>query len=423
MSDPVIPDTGQAPLDYFDNVEKQLLQFTEQVKEYHEKHIKWYHNEVLILKKMNGNTRLSSIKRQMENFANTILNECEKLLISGKEHDTVVEALVYSARNKEKALESSISGKEKEIVSLKQELLHLKAAKFDQLVSSQSKQHVIKTSPKADSVPSYAQVTSSSANSPPAKTNHVVIIGPVDDLEVTNSENVYKLFTSKIDHKVLKDNKISIRSKKLTTKNRVVLTCGSSEQCKALCDSLATVESIKASIPKKKLPKVQILGVQETIPKKEIFETIVAQNGLEEYSKSKFQVKFEKNDRLGTKFVVAEVEPKLFKKLMELKKICIGYTSCPVKCCVRVIRCYKCNRFGHCQKDCRNSEMCASCAGAHDTKNCKTPGVKCANCSWVNEKRKQRNQAPIPEVHRADCHDCPQYIRMLRIVENQFDFG
>ena len=140
-------------------------------------------------------------------------------------------------------------------------------------------------------------------------------------------------------------------------------------------------------------------------------------------SESIFTVKFEKIDRMGTKFAVAEVDSKLFRKLMELKKVCIGYSSCPVKSRIRVVRCFKCNRFGHCQRDCRNDTTCASCSGPHDTKNCHESGLNCSNCTWVNEKRKGRKQEPIDSNHRADHHECPQYIRMLRIVESQYDFG
>src|SRR5699024_4458044 len=72
---------------------------------------------------------------------------------------------------------------------------------------------------------------------------------------------------------------------------------------------------------------------------------------------------FEKPDRIGTKFVVAETDPKLFKKLIELRKVCVGKSLCPVKDRVRVVRCYKCNRFGHIQKECKDGETCTSCAG------------------------------------------------------------
>ena len=176
-------------------------------------------------------------------------------------------------------------------------------------------------------------------------------------------------------------------------------------------------------MPKKKSPQIQILGVDMDLPKSEVFEMIIAQNDLEDFADCKFEVKFEKPDRIGTKFVVVETDPQLFKKLIELRKVCVGKSLCPVKDRVRVVRCYKCNRFGHVQKECKDGETCTSCAGPHSSKDCKETVVKCSNCNWVNDKRKQRRQEPIDSKHRADDPTCPQYIRIRRIVESQYDFG
>ena len=35
--------------------------------------------------------------------------------------------------------------------------------------------------------------------------------------------------------------------------------------------------------------------------------------------------------------------------------------------CARVIRCYKCQRFGHLPKFCNNQRRCELCAGLHDS--------------------------------------------------------
>ena len=45
-----------------------------------------------------------------------------------------------------------------------------------------------------------------------------------------------------------------------------------------------------------------------------------------------------------------------------------------------VRRCYKCQRYGHLAKPCTASITCGRCAGAHDTKDCKSSALKCVNC-------------------------------------------
>ena len=118
-----------------------------------------------------------------------------------------------------------------------------------------------------------------------------------------------------------------------------------------------------------------------------------------------------------------DVDNKLYAKLIEMNKICIGHSSCPVKKHIRVFRCFKCQRFGHFKQTCRNAVACAVCAGPHETKDCTVQVEKCSNCAWVDGKRIQRKQQPFGCDHRADSRTCRAYLKMYEIVENQFDCG
>ncbi|XP_067648828.1 uncharacterized protein [Haliotis asinina] len=44
------------------------------------------------------------------------------------------------------------------------------------------------------------------------------------------------------------------------------------------------------------------------------------------------------------------------------------------------LRCFKCQRFGHGAKSCRNNQVCSRCSKQHDSTDC-TDEIKCANCS------------------------------------------
>lgn len=84
---------------------------------------------------------------------------------------------------------------------------------------------------------------------------------------------------------------------------------------------------------------------------------------------------------------VMEVEPLAFKKLMEMKRIYIGYMLFKVTEFEEVTQCNKCQKFGHSGKFCRNEvPTCGWCAGSgHIKKDCpnhdKAP--KCANCAMT----------------------------------------
>ena len=270
---------------------------------------------------------------------------------------------------------------------------------------------------------SYAQAASAPSRKP-VKTNHVVIVQPKESLRKQNVDvEMLEEFQQALMPNVLKNEKICIHNKKVT-RNRMVVSCASEQQCKAVCSALDGNLIIEASMPKRKNPLVQILGVDPIVDKKDIFDLILSQNaGFDGFSGANFLPKFEKTDKVGTKFVVAEVEPRLYFKLIESKRVCVGYSSCLVKGHIRVIRCFKCNRFGHFQRECRNEATCAECAGSHETKCCDKQEQKCSNCQWVNGKRTERKEKLIDIAHCADDPECPQYRRMLRIVENRYDFG
>ncbi|KAI2799963.1 hypothetical protein BLOT_012174 [Blomia tropicalis] len=200
---------------------------------------------------------------------------------------------------------------EKAALEKDQEIMRLKAQKFDEYISgSRVTQPLLRSGITKQRERSYAQAAMASAKTSDIKTNHVVILEPRNADMPTYSDTTFKLFKTSVNHEMLKDSKISIQNKKMSTKARVVLTCASQEQCEALCEAVSDDKWIKAD------PQVQILGIDESIPKDDVFKLILAQNkDMEEFAQCKFEANFEKMDRIGTKFVVAEVEPKLFKKI------------------------------------------------------------------------------------------------------------
>ncbi|XP_064611699.1 uncharacterized protein LOC135475697 [Liolophura sinensis] len=63
-------------------------------------------------------------------------------------------------------------------------------------------------------------------------------------------------------------------------------------------------------------------------------------------------------------------------------EICLGYEIFEVKPYVpRVLRCYKCQGYGHISSSCRGKQRCPRCAGEHEFEQCRNlDRPKCSNC-------------------------------------------
>ena len=71
-----------------------------------------------------------------------------------------------------------------------------------------------------------------------------------------------------------------------------------------------------------------------------------------------------------------------FQNLVLPDKIKIGYMSFPVKSYVPpLLRCYRCQRYGHIAMACKGKQRCAKCGGEHRFEDCgDNVQGKCWNC-------------------------------------------
>ena len=70
---------------------------------------------------------------------------------------------------------------------------------------------------------------------------------------------------------------------------------------------------------------------------------------------------------------------------------------------IKIIRCYKCQKFDHVSSNCHSQESCNHCADGHSVAKCtnKDEPAKCNNCKGN---------------HEADDANCPAYNKQIRTV-------
>ena len=82
-----------------------------------------------------------------------------------------------------------------------------------------------------------------------------------------------------------------------------------------------------------------------------------------------------------------------------------------------VLRCLKCQRYGHTVKWCKSADTCGTCAGSHSTKACTSAESihKCANCIRTPGRT---NSSSV--THRAGHHDCPHHLAAVDRYKKTF---
>lgn len=96
-----------------------------------------------------------------------------------------------------------------------------------------------------------------------------------------------------------------------------------------------------------------------------------------------------------------DTDLKTSEKLLARKRICVDFERYRIVQHVAIVRCFRCQRYGHMSGRCQETQVCAKCSEEHRTADCKSSKVQCSNCYFRD---------PSSDIdHRADGIDCPVF--------------
>ena len=249
-----------------------------------------------------------------------------------------------------------------------------------------------------------------------AKTKHTVIIEATDP-DISDSIQTFSTFKAKMEKSV------NVINKRLYNNKKVIIHCNSSQDVAKVKELLKEDSNIKATVPKKIQPKFIVYGVDRDLNDKEIKDLIIKQNSLEAFENiNDMKVIFCKNESENTKSAVIQCPSVAWRHIIQNKHLFLDCSRLRAKEFSLVKQCYKCCRYGHISKFCRNKVCCSKCGGDHSFKDCQTQKTECTNCTHVNNNRKDVNQH-IETNHCATDKRCPQFEIKKRIVEERTDYG
>lgn len=145
----------------------------------------------------------------------------------------------------------------------------------------------------------------------------------------------------------------------------------------------------------KKRPMIMIYDVEKGQEEADILKEMYGRNFVEGMTEQEFlraikiRRKVKQQQRGGNREKteretwIVEVNGKIFNSCMKRERIYMRWEALRVKKYVDVVRCFKCQGFGHVGKVCREKKQaCGRCMGEHKTEGCEVEedSVRCINC-------------------------------------------
>lgn len=236
----------------------------------------------------------------------------------------------------------------------------------------------------------------------PAKKDHgfSVMISPVEGDDIAGMKKELKGIWKEKSIELTPYDVVSTKSGQLVMR---VKTKEETEKLRTLIEGEERLKGkVKITVPKRRRQRILILSVDVDVTEDEVKTSLVRvleDGGLS--ASADVDVVRHYPTRRGSVNWIIDVDADGADLLIARRRLCIALERYRMVGFVPVVRCFKCQAYGHMTMRCPGPEKCVRCSGAHGIKDCKETEEKCANCANRDD--------DIDIAHRADSMDCPCY--------------
>lgn len=187
-------------------------------------------------------------------------------------------------------------------------------------------------------------------------------------------------------------------------------------------------DRLSVSVPNKFNPRILLSNVTKDLncTNQQLVEDIKMNNPELQEILSEDSIKVvTKLTRKFSQSIVLEVSPALRNKIISTGFLYIKWQRCTVADYYNVTRCFRCSRYGHVRKDCKQpNPTCKTCGGDHESQECNnSQQSRCINCCNFNA-RKKGNGIDVSVDHVAsDYNSCYYYKYQLDILKSKISYG
>lgn len=218
---------------------------------------------------------------------------------------------------------------------------------------------------------------------------------------------------------------ISVSKFRQVSKGGVVIGCDNEDETEKLKNEITEKlgDKYEVVVPKLKKPKLRIVNVNSDDISPEdsdghIVDLVTRCNAINRGDDFHMKILKTSVNKFKNVDIVLETDPGTHCALLQLTKIKIGWSRCPVFNHLGILRCYNCLGYNHFAKDCKQDKACSACSGNHAHKDCDSQVQKCINCERLKRSRKMN----IDSGHSAFDRACPVYTRLVKTLSGRVKY-
>ena len=205
----------------------------------------------------------------------------------------------------------------------------------------------------------------------------------------------------------------------------ILVRPGTMEEAKTFAASKELRDAgLRAILPEPRNPEIVILGLdQEDMKDSKSLISAVISNIEEEVNPNEVKaIKLIKTNKMRGDLlaVVLAVPPSVRHRLIEKRRISIGWSFCRVRDNIATDRCFRCQQYGHFRARCTApAEICIHCA---------TPGHRGDECPKKDKEDFKPNCATCVQLKKPDDHQtgteaCTAFLRSKQKMVSRINYG
>ncbi|CAG9769710.1 unnamed protein product [Ceutorhynchus assimilis] len=165
-------------------------------------------------------------------------------------------------------------------------------------------------------------------------------------------------------------------------------------------------------------PKIKIIGYSGNSEDREELEDQICQQN-EIMDRQNIKINYIRTTRDHKKTIFAETSPELFRRLIQMKKIYVGWQRLPIYEDLTLMKCFKCQEYNHKRDQCSYQVVCSHCGKNHEYKDCDQQTKCCGNCVKANN----RFGLSYDISHTSYDIECPTMIFYKQKLKAKIDYG